>query len=118
MIMVLKWVNVGLRGLMEAGLVAALAYWGYAAGHSQTMKWILCIGAPVVVFGVWGYFDFRNVVRHPEPFRLALELILTGLAVYALYIAGAGGLGMALALLSIVHHVLVYVLGETLLKNG
>ena len=34
----LKWFNIGLRALMELGIVLALGYWGYQAGNSTAMK--------------------------------------------------------------------------------
>ena len=116
MIALLKWANVALRGLMEVGIVVGLGYWGYRTGNSAIAKTLLSIGAPSLVFGLWSFFDFRGVVPNPEPFRLAQELVLSGLAAVAWYAAGQRALGWALGLASIVHHALVYLLGERLLK--
>jgi hypothetical protein len=116
MVMVLKWVNLALRGLMELGIVVALAYWGYQTGQSTIERALLSIGAPMLVFSVWTFIDFRKVVPVPEPFRLVQELVLSGLAAVAWYAAGQHTLGWGLGLVSIVHHALVYLLGERLLK--
>nr|WP_275691042.1 YrdB family protein [Paenibacillus aceris] len=115
-LLILNWVNLALRGLMELGIVIALAYWGYHSGKNTIQSTLLSIGAPLLIFGFWSLFDFRKVVATPEPFRLVQELILSGLAAVAWYTAGQRSLGITLGTISIVHHVLVYILGERLLK--
>lgn len=115
-VLILSWVNLALRGLMELGIVIALAYWGYHSGKTTVQSTLLSIGAPLLIFGFWSLFDFRKVVATPEPFRLVQELILSGIAAVAWYSAGQRSLGVALGMISIIHHVLVYVLGERLLK--
>ena len=109
-------VNLTLRVIMEAGVVAGLVYWGIHTGDSAAGKAALGIGAPVLGFGVWGALDFRRAGRYAEGLRLAEELVISGLAATALYTAGAHVLGAALATVSIVHHILVYAIGERLLK--
>jgi hypothetical protein len=116
MVTALKWANLALRGLMELGIVVALAYWGYRTGKSPIQRTVLSIGAPMIVFSVWTFIDFRKVVPVPEPFRLVQELVISGLAAVAWYAAGQRTLGWALGLVSIVHHALVYLLGGRLLK--
>lgn len=117
MIATLKWFNVGLRGVMELGIVIALGYWGYKTGEGTTMKILLSIGAPLIGFGFWGLVDFRNAGSLAEPLRLIEELIISGLAALAWYVAGAQSMGWMLGIISIVHHVLVYALGGALLKH-
>ena len=53
-----------------------------------------------------------------ESLRLIEELIISGLAALALYVAGQHALGWTLGLLSIVYHTLVYVSGGRLLKHA
>lgn len=113
----LIWFNVGLRGIMETGIVAAFGYWGYYYGSSTAMKLILCAGVPLIGFGFWGAVDFRKAGRISEPLRLIQELFISGLAAFALYSAGQHALGWTLGITSVVHHALVYLLGQTLLKN-
>jgi hypothetical protein len=48
--------------------------------------------------------------------RLLQELVVSGLAALPFYAASQHVLGWALAVLSIGHHALVYLLGERLLK--
>jgi Protein of unknown function (DUF2568) len=118
MISTLKWFNVGVRGLMELGIVVALGYWGYKTGESTTAKILLSVGAPLIGFGIWGLVDFRNAGSFAEPLRLMEELIISGLAALAWYVAGAQSMGWMLGIIAIVHHVLVYLLGDRLIKNA
>jgi hypothetical protein len=108
--------NLALRAVTEAGVVAGLAYWGLHAGDTAAAKVALGIGAPLVGFGVWGGLDFRRAGRLAEPLRLLEELLISGVAAAALYAAGQPLLAWALAGVSIAHHALVYVIGERLLE--
>ena len=116
MLATLKWPNVILRGLMEVGIVAALGYWGYQTGNSPLTRVLLAVLAPVIIFGFWGLVDFRNAGPLAEGLRLFQELAITVLAAVALYVVGQHTLAWALALISLVHHALVYLLGETLIS--
>ena len=117
MLSILKWFNLTLRALMELGIVVALGHWGYETGNSTSAKFLLGIGAPLVGFGFWGLVDFRQAGSLAEPLRLIQELFISGLAASAWYVAGAQAMGWALGSLSIVHHVLIYLSGEILLKG-
>jgi hypothetical protein len=105
-----------LRALLEAGVVAALAYWGVHTGGSAAVKVILGVCAPLVGFGFWGAVDFRGAGRFAEPLRLVQELVISLLAALAWYAAGRHMLGIALAALSLVYHALVYASGARLLR--
>ena len=105
-----------LRVLMEAGIVAAFAWWGYRAGAGTGMKILLAVGAPALGFGFWGAVDFHQAGRLAEPLRLLQELAISALAAVALYAAGQHLLGWVLGLLSAAYHALVYLQGGRLLK--
>jgi hypothetical protein len=107
--------NLTLRALLEAGMVLGLAYWGLQAGDGAGAKLLLGAGAPLLGFGFWGAVDFRQAGRLAEPLRLTQELVISALAAAALYAAGRPALGIALAVLSIVYHGLVYASGARLL---
>ncbi len=112
----LRWVNVGLRGIMEAGIVVAFAVWGYDAA-TGVMAIVLAVTVPAIGFGFWGAVDFHQMGPLGEPLRLAQELIISGLAALSLYVAGQPFWGWALAIISVVHHAAVYALGGRLLKK-
>ena len=113
----LEWVNLALRAVMETGIVLALGYWGYVTGTGGGAKAALTVAAPVIGFGIWGAVDFHRAGRWAEPLRLIEELVISGLAAFALYSAGQPALGIALGVLSIVYHALVYLSGARLLKQ-
>jgi hypothetical protein len=73
--------------------------------------------APALVFGFWSLGDFRRAGSMAEPLRLTQELVVSAGAALAWYLTGTPILGSMLALLSLVHHALVYLSGETLLKH-
>ena len=111
-----SWFNIALRGVMEAGIVFALAYWGYHVIGNAFARIAIAIITPVVGFGFWGAVDFRSAGRAAESLRLIQELAISGLAAGGLYVMGQPELGLLLAAISILHHGLVYALGERLLK--
>jgi hypothetical protein len=117
MLVILKRFNLALRGIMEFGIVAALGYWGFHTGRNMFMKIILGVGTPVIIFGFWGLVDFRKAGSIAEYLRLIQELVISGLAAVALFFAGQNILALILILISIVHHIFVYTLGEKLLKK-
>ena len=113
---VLKRFNLLLRSLMEMGIVAGFGYWGFQIAKGSIMKIILTICVPVIIFSFWGFIDFHKAGKFSESLRLLQELIISGAAAVALYTVGQHLLGWIFALLSIIHHILVYLIGDTLLK--
>jgi Protein of unknown function (DUF2568) len=105
-----------LRVTMEAGIVAGLAYWGVHAGSSTATKLLLGIGAPAVGFGIWGAVDFHQA-GHGEHLRLIEELAISLVAAAALWAADQHTAGLALGVLTIAYHALVYATGGTLLEQ-
>jgi hypothetical protein len=114
---VLSLANVVARGVLEAGIVAALGYWGFTAGPAGPGRVVLAILAPACVFGFWAVVDFRSAGSHAEALRLAQELAVTAVAGAALYTAEQPVLAWLLVGLSVVHHAAVYLLGERLLDR-
>lgn len=113
----LRYGNVALRALMELGIVGGFGSWGFHVGRTAATKVALGIGAPLAGFGVWALVDFRSAGAAAEWLRMAEELVISGLAAGAWCAAGQRPLGVALALVSVVHHALVYLLGDTLLHR-
>jgi Protein of unknown function (DUF2568) len=109
-------VILGLRAIMETGIVVGLVYWGWQTGTGTIAKVGLAIVAPLVGFGFWGLVDFRQAGRAAEPLRLVQELVVTVLVAVALWSVGQPIAGLLLVLLSVVYHVLVYTTGGRLLK--
>lgn len=105
-----------LRVLMETGVVVAFATWGYHVGGDTATRVGLAILVPVVGFGFWGLVDFHQAGRWAEALRLIQELVVSGLAAAAWYAAGYRIPGVALGVISIVYHAVVYATGQRLLK--
>jgi hypothetical protein len=110
-------IKVGLRGLMETGIVAGLASWGYSLGTSGLLKLVLAAAVPLFGSGFWGLVDFHQTGLWAEFLRLSQDHVISGAAAVAWYASGAHILGWILGSLSVVHHGLVYLLGNGLLKT-
>ncbi len=110
-------ISLVLRWIMEMGIVLGLAYWGFQTGGSPAVKILLLIAAPVVLFSFWGFVDFRWMGKAAEVVRLVQELAITGLVAAALIAAARPVFGWLLAAVSIVHHILVYLTGDRLIRR-
>jgi Protein of unknown function (DUF2568) len=108
--------NAALRVVMELGVVGAFAVWGARIGDGAVWSVVAGIVAPAVGFGFWGAVDFHQAGRWAEPLRLLQELVITGLAAVSLAAVGLPALAWAMAVVSVVHHALVYALGTRLIK--
>jgi hypothetical protein len=113
----IRWTNVVLRALMEAGIVLAFGYWGFHTGSNKTIHILLGILTPLLVFGFWGLVDFHNAGKLSEFYRLLQELVISLLAAFAIYKKGAVPFGISLAIVSLLYHALVYLNGDRILRN-
>lgn len=102
---------------MEIGLVIGFGYWGYFIGGNATTRILYSALLPALAFGFWGLVDFHQFHKHGEKLRLIQELVLTALACVAFYLTGSYLTALMLASLSIVHHALIYLTGDRLLKD-
>lgn len=114
---VLSGLNVALRGIMETALVIGLGYLGFLLGNQMFWKILMAIMFPLVIFGFWGIVDFHRLKRFGEHIRLIEELLITMLTAAGLYILNAHFVAWSLAILSLLHHSLTYLIGERLLKS-
>lgn len=112
----LQKTNLVLRGLMETGIILAFGYWGYCLGAHMGTKILLCIAMPSLVFAFWSLVDFHQLGMVSERLRPVQELLVSGLAAIAIYSTGFHVFGWMLGGISIVHHALVYIIGDKLLK--
>jgi hypothetical protein len=104
-------INLAVRFLLELAALAALGYWGWTL-HEGLLRVVLAIGLPLGAAVLWGTLavpgDPSRSGRAPVPVpgivRLALELILFGLAAWALYDAGQPALGTILAAVVVLHY--------------
>ena len=69
----LEGANLAVRFLvLELGALAIAAYWGYETGDG-VLRWVLAIGAPLLVAAAWGLFvSPKAKVDVPRPVRFAI----------------------------------------------
>jgi Protein of unknown function (DUF2568) len=84
----LATVNLGVRFLLELAALAAVGYWGWQAGDGL-LRWVLAIGAVIVVAVIWGLFvSPKAAIDVAPPLRFGIELVVWAAAAVALYSAG------------------------------
>ncbi|MTD58104.1 YrdB family protein [Amycolatopsis pithecellobii] len=85
----MRLLNEGLAFLLELLALAALAYWGFTAGHGIGWKIGLGVGAPVVAAVVWGLFAApRATFSLPVAAVLVVKALVFGAAVAVLFLTG------------------------------
>jgi hypothetical protein len=98
----LRGVTLTVRFLCELAMLAALAFWGFGAGEGVG-AWVLGIGAPVLAAAVWGAFVAPKARWPvPAPLRVAIELVLFGVAAASLAAAGQPLAGVILGVAGVV----------------
>ena len=103
----LRGLTLTVRFLCELAMLAALAYWGFSVGDGVA-AWLLGLGAPLLAAVVWGVLVAPKARWPlPLPVRVAIEVLLFGVAAGALAAAGRpvlavvlGGAALATSLLN------------------
>lgn len=104
---VIKYANMGLSFLVELCLLAAFAYWGAHTGQELAAKIGLGVGAPLLGAIFWGVFmSPRAPVPVHNPLHLIVKVVLFGLAVVALIVAGRSGLAWVLGAAFVINSLL------------
>ena len=113
MINLLKIANLTLSFLLELCLLAAFGYWGFKTGPNLLLQIILGISAPLGVAVLWGIWmapaSARRLAVRP---RLGLQVLLFGLAIWALVSVGQTGLALGLGGMVAVNIILAIVFGQ------
>ena len=83
----MKALNLGLSFLLELGMLAVFAYWGFQT-QTGAAQWLLGIGIPLCVIVIWGIFLApKSQHRLKNPAWLLAKIALFGLSVLALWAA-------------------------------
>ncbi|MBY0425513.1 MAG: YrdB family protein [Cytophagales bacterium] len=99
----IKYLNMALAFLVELGMFASIAYWGFAQGKSSWTKWGIAIGCTMAAITLWGILAAPNSqTRLGFPNRLVFELFMFLLGSFLLYSMNYKALSITLALLSVV----------------
>src|SRR5438309_7324359 len=110
-----RYLNLGLRFLLELGALVALAWWGFHVGGSTAADLILGLGLPLLAAVVWWLFVAPKA-RFPVSLkvRAPIEMAVFLAAVLAFWGVGKAGLAVAFAAAAVISELLLYALGEPL----
>ena len=100
-----------LRFALELAAIAALAVWGWVAGGSGILRYVLAIGTPLLLVVVWAVFIAPNAESPLAP--TLRELVGSGLLLAAallLWLVGFRVAAVVFAVLIVVNTVLMLVL--------
>ncbi len=110
---VLKSINLGVRFLLELCMLVAVGYWGFKTGSGWLLKIALGIGAPLSIAVIWGIFVAPKAAYPLHGFvLLALEAVLFGSGVAALYATENYSLAWGFAVIVIINRILIYAWGQ------
>ena len=103
-------INIALRFILELCALASFAYWGFHISQSMPIKLLLGIGSPLLVIIIWGLFGSPAAPLPLKGFnRILLEMLIFGLAVFALFSSGKTNLGFIFAIIVIINRILLYI---------
>ena len=106
----LKSLNVGVRFLLEICVLISVGYWGFKSNSGWVFKILLGICVPLLIAVVWGTFGAPKAPYHLTGFSLlALELIVFGSGVAALYATKNYSLAWVFTAIVIVNRTLMFV---------
>ncbi len=105
--------NLALAFALELAMLAAFAFFGFRITDHSIVRWVLAIGLPVLVAGLWGILLAPKAThRLPMVPGILLSLGLFLLAAVALYVSDRPGLAIAMGAAAILHAVLAFVWGQ------
>lgn len=103
-----KHINAALAFILELGLLAALAYWGFHTSDQTALAYGLGLGAPLLAIAAWGtYAAPRSARRLKQPWRFVFAVLLFSMGAIALYSAGQHGWALILAATAVVNQGLI-----------
>jgi quinol-cytochrome oxidoreductase complex cytochrome b subunit len=108
-------INLAVRFILEITALVSLGYWGWQIGEGW-VSYLLAVGAPILAALVWGTFavpgDPSRSGKAPVPVpglvRLILELLIFGLACWALFATGLMTQGRIFCVVVILHYAVSY----------
>ncbi len=110
-----RFLNLGLRFLLELVALVALAWWGFHTGDSTAADLILGLGLPVLAAVIWGLFVAPKA-RYPVALKLraVIEMAIFLAAALAFWGVGQHGLAEGFLVAAVISELLLYGLGEPL----
>jgi hypothetical protein len=106
----IKGLNVAIRFLLELCVLAAVGYWGFKTGSGWFLKILLGIGAPLLIAVIWGTFGAPKANMQLQGWMMvALEIIVFGSGVAALFAAKNYSLSWAFAVVIVINRIMMFV---------
>ena len=108
-------INLAIRFLLELSALLAMGVWGWRQSEGW-FRFVLALGIPIIMAVVWGTFAVPNdpsrsgaaPIAVPGLLRLAIELAIFVLAVWALYDLGYTRLSWILGFVVVIHYIASY----------
>src|SRR4051812_9929124 len=89
LLMIFKFANLALAFALELAMLAAFAFWGFGAVDNTILRFVLGLGTPMIVAGIWGMYLSPRAAKPISPqVKVILEVVLFGSAALALAAAG------------------------------
>lgn len=92
MLALAKNANAALMFLLELGVLASVAYWGFTVGPNWAIKLLAGLGGPALFIAVWALFGAGGGKNATFPLtglaRAALEIVWFGGGALALFASG------------------------------
>ena len=103
-------VNLAIRFLLELCILVIFGYWGFKTGQTGLTKVLLGIGSPILFAIVWGVLlEPKSASRVHEPWLVWLEIIVFGLATWALARSGRLNLAVAFGAIYLLNKILMLI---------
>ena len=109
----LKSTNLAIRFLLEICVLISVGYWGFKTNSGWLLKILLGIGGPLLIAIIWGMFGAPKATYHLNGLmRLALEVLVFGSGVVALYTTKNYSLAWGFSAIIIINRVLMFIWGQ------
>lgn len=109
----LKGANLALSLLVELGVIAALAWWGWTVGATAPLKILLGTAAPLIAIGAWSVLGApRSPRRLKGQWYWLLRVLFDTVGALALYFAGLPATALAFAAAAALNCALAYAWGQ------
>ena len=108
--------NLAVRFFLELIMLVAFGIWGWHLGHQVVLSLVLAAGLPLLAAVLWGVFavpgDRSRSGNAPVPvpgrLRLALEILLFGVALWAFSTSGSQVVAVGFGLAVLLHYLFSY----------
>lgn len=91
-------------------MLGALSFWGFHAGSTGPIKWLLGLGVPLLVIIFWGMFMAPSAKnRIAWPWLPVVSLVLFLISAATLYGAGERSMAVVFAAVAVVNCIFVFI---------